>query len=145
MARIKARIHVSLAPRDFKQIRGSTGAATVGAGATVYIYMEDRGLDSGAVEHDAHTKYLITRAGLIKNLVVLSEVAPGAGETFTYMVRINDDVSTITAEIGGAAEVEEVDNTHVETVSVGDMITIELITSGGAAVTDHAFALQFEG
>ncbi len=138
-------LNFSHAPKFFEQIRGSTGQLTVAAGATEYIFMDGRGSDGVATEHDARTKYLVTRPGVIKNLVVISEVAAGAGETFTYTVRVNDDASTITAEIGGATEVQETDETHVVAVSVGDMIALEVVVSAGGAATDHAFALQFEG
>lgn len=144
---LQARTRTSSAPKHFENVHGTTGAATVAANSTVYIFMTSKnGLaDSGATEHDARTLYLVTRPGVLKNLVVISEAAAGAGETFTYMVRQNADVSTLTAEIGGATENEEVDSTHSVSVAIGDRIAVELATSAGAAVTDHAFSFEFEG
>lgn len=87
--------------------------------------------------------YLVTRAGTLKKLVVLTDGAPGAGESYVYTVRKNAADTTLTVTVSDTDKTGA-DETHTVTVAVGDRITLKVVTSSGAAVKSHIAALEFE-
>jgi hypothetical protein len=113
---------------------GSSGG-TVAAGATVYLGCNG----AKAVEND--TVIVVGQAsGVVRQLLVQSEDDPVGAETFTYTVMLNNVATTMTGTITGAA-FQAVDDTHAFTVTAGNILSVRLVTSAGAAVTRHRWAL----
>lgn len=126
----------------------ATGTSTVAAGSTVYIYSNDQGGEGSGQSNASETiiivNYLVARSGFLKNLVACSRTAPGVGQTFTYTVRINGVATSITCQIAGATAVTASDLVNTAKVTVGDRVTVELVTSAGAGVIQHHIAILLE-
>lgn len=130
----------------FEGIVYSGGSTTIAAGVTRYLcsaYMRGGGGDLSTL-NDPCVIYLCVRKGSLKTLVALAGAPPGVGQTFIYMVMVNGVASTLTATIGGAAAVTAMDATDVVQIDPGDRVVLRVVSSGGAAVTVHAAALDFE-
>lgn len=109
---------------------------TIGAGVTTYLGT----LGNSTTETDI--RMVMPVAGVLRNLSVVALAAPGAAQTFTYTARINAVDTTITGSIAGAVATTTSDGTHSAAVAAGDVVTIKLVTSAGAAVTRHAMGLE---
>lgn len=131
----------------FEHASYSTGISTIPVNLTAYLGFSFRKTDSVSnaqlSETDRSVIYPITRKGTLKNLVVLASAAPGAGETFTYTVRVNSVPTTLSVVVANPA-LTGTNTTSVVLISPGDLVTIQLVTSLGAAVTIHAAAFDFE-
>lgn len=71
-------------------------------------------------------------SGTLKNLVCLSDTAPGAGgnadSTFTFTVRKNETATALTCAITGASAVSCTNTGSTPSVSAGDRISLEIDT-----------------
>jgi len=128
-----------------RAIRYNSGGATVGAGITSYLYCATQTADDGAsATEDPIAMVVITRSGIIRNLVVAASVAAGAGETFTYTIRVNKAASALTCTIGGAVDIRGQDLVNEVEVSAGDVISLQIVNSAGGAVATHAGSFELE-
>lgn len=122
--------------------------STVAAGLTVYLNSldADEFTSSGynVAENNYLCNYLVTRSGILRNLVVKSYQAPGGGQTYTYTVRVNGNPTAITCQIAGAGTVNANDLVNAVRVVVGDRVTVQLVTSGAATVSRHKATIGFE-
>lgn len=109
-------------------------ATTVNVPAATTAYFGPAGLN--AVEFT----WLAPRDGVLFSLDVASNAAPGAGQSFTYTARVEiaDTGLTFTvlnAFVGGAS--------HAPVVFTrGQRISVKLVTSAGAAATQHRITLS---
>lgn len=69
-------------------------------------------------------------------------IPAGAGETFTYNVRVNA-VNQLTIQVGGAADTEGQDDNRIA-FAAGDEISVQIIISLNGAVTQHTVTLLIE-
>ncbi|CDO34558.1 glycosyl hydrolase family 28-related protein [Novosphingobium sp. KN65.2] len=116
-----------------------TSVGTVAAGATVYM-----GGD-GAQANEGDAYMLLGRPGLVSQLVVEVDTAPGAGQTYTYTVRKNGVDTAMTGTISGAASFQLVNTANYFTVSAADRLSLKLVTSAGAAVARHRWVISVDG
>jgi len=133
--------------RRSEQLTWATGASTIPANTTGYIYAF---LKSGLTGYDTTeitnaTVIEVTRAGTIKNLAAAVLDAAGAGQSYVYTVRKNGAGTVITCTISGATDKRAQDLVNSVTAAVGDYLTIQVVTSAGAAATRHTVFLEFEG
>lgn len=70
--------------------------------------------------------------GILANLHVRTSVAPGAGQTFTVIVQVNNSDTAITCVLANAAQ-SCTDNVHYAEYAVDQGINVKVVTSGGAA------------
>ena len=83
-------------------------------------------------------------AATITNFYVQQNVAIGAGNTATYTWRKNASSQSVTCQIAGAVATSCSDTTHSFSVSQGDLLTIQLVTTGTIIVTPNiTMAAQF--
>jgi len=131
-----------------KIVFASHATVTVPAGTTTYLYAKEAsGEHAGGInpsETFATVNFLVTRSGFLRNLVVKANAAPGAGETFTYTVRVNGVPTALTTTISGAVQVDASDLVNVVLVDVGDRVTLQLVTSGAASARTHSAAFSLE-
>lgn len=124
-----------------------TTSTTVGAGLTRYLIsvfrMGSYGTVATTIETATDGIHPISRKGTIKNFIVLSGSVPGAGQSFTYNLRING-INVLTITLSGAVTFTDMNTTNVVQVDAGDRVTLQLITSAGAAVTTHEASYDFE-
>ena len=80
--------------------------------------------------------------GLFEWMRAQSDVAPGAGETFTYNLRINGANSTQVV-IAGAAAVMAEDLVASVQVTRGDEVCVSIVTSLNAAATTHRIGFKY--
>lgn len=123
-------------PSLSQMVMAVNASAAIGAGVTTYLGT----LGSSTTETDI--RMVMPVAGVLRNLYVVALAAPGAAQTFTYTARINAVDSTITCALSGAAATTGNDTTHTGTVAAGDVVTVKLVTSAGAAVTRHAIGVE---
>lgn len=130
-----------------ERITFSTGGNTVGAGLTVYIYCGDQegsiGINWSVNEAVVVCNYIVTRGGLLKNLVAGVQGTPGVGQTYVYTVRINGIPTAITCTIA-AGQTTASDLVNTAYVVVGDRVTLELVTSAAAGVRTHTVSIEMD-
>lgn len=73
----------------------------------------------------------VPRAGTIRNLFVNAEVAPGAGETFTFTLEVNAGATLLVAVITGAGTFGS-NIVNQITVAAGNRLRMAFTFSGGA-------------
>lgn len=121
---------------------GGTGNATGPksllsfGGATNAIATNATGwLGSGLQCNGAESFCFLPMAGAatISNLYVNVQQAPGAGQTYTVVLRKNQVNQTTTCVISGAAATSCNDTAHSFNVAAGDNVTVQITTSNGAA------------
>lgn len=84
---------------------------------------------------------------VIKALYVLSESAPGGGQTFTYTARKNattDLAMTVTVSGGSSNSGSDTNAAHQEILDAGESVNIKVVASGAAAAVGHQATLVLE-
>lgn len=110
---------------------------TVSAGSTRYLSPAGQ----QAAEGDAYM--VVAEPGRVRQLLVQVDTAPGASQSFTYTVRKNSTNTVMTGAISGAGSFQAVLSQDF-TVSVGDSLSISLVTSAGAAAARHRWVLSID-
>lgn len=110
--------------------------STVPAGSTVYLGASG----NSATEANVHT--LIGARRVLARLYVACAAAPGSGQSFSYTLRKNGADTAAVATISGAASWSAVDTAHPILLAADDFVDLKLITSAGAAVTQHRWKLD---
>lgn len=116
----------------------SSTPAAVAAGATVYL-----GPNGLANANANDSTWVVTRAGVVRELYAAVDAAPGGVQTNTYTVFRNGVATLMTATITGAGFLAT-STANPFTVSPGDTLSIRLATSGAAAVAKHRYYLSQE-
>lgn len=118
-------------------ISGTTGASTVAAGATNYT-------TPGVLNATESLTYLPLAAdGLLKNLSVWSQAAPGAAQTYTYTLRNEAADTTVTCQISGAGSNSAQDTTHQTPITALNRISLKIVASGGAGAVGHYYSYEY--
>lgn len=114
-----------------------SGRTVGGIGVSVTTYI---GLWDSTTEADS---YIIAPvAGVLRNLRVRADGTAGAGQSFTYTVRVNGVDSPVTTSVSGASDITGHDTTRSVSVAAEDVITVKLVTSGAASTRKHQFGLE---
>lgn len=125
-----------------------SGATSIAGNQTVYLScIGESGDFSGfyiITESTVWVTYLVTRPGILKNLVVYTSGAAGAGQSFIYTVRLNGVPTAITCTVSGGVAVSASDLVNSVHVVVGDRVTVQLVLSAGAGTKYHGTSLDFE-
>jgi hypothetical protein len=114
---------------------------TVAAGSTVFMGLNGQ----SATENDVlwiqpqSTAFYVAN---IARIVIQNTVAPGAGQSFTYTLRVNNADSAITGSTSGAGVFQA--TMSGGPVSIGPLkpIAIKLVTSAAAGVARHRGYIQ---
>ncbi len=137
---------------------GPSYAMTVATGAEVYFKTRDAlhgGTNSniaasstvyiGAVGHDAvesSGSFLAPKSGYAYGYYYESVQAPGAGETFTYTLRVAGTDTTIIGTTTGASSFGGVVSGEQVRFDAGDRVSVKLVTSSSATATGHRIAIN---
>ena len=117
---------------SFSILAGST-QFTVLPSTAIYIGVtEDLELDNAEVPMPA---------GVIKDLLVESDNAPGLGKTFSYEVYINGVGTGITATISGIGT--SASTTANFSLNRQDLLALKLTTSAGAEESKHKYTIKY--
>ena len=108
----------------------------VGAGATVFL-----GRDDDASENNIRFRSPV--AGLGTALVSQSAVAPGGTDTFTYTLRVDAADTALTFVVTGASATGNLTGASVA-IALAHRLSVKLVTSATAAVTDHMVTLAIQ-
>lgn len=95
----------------------------------------------GAQANEGDAFLMVGRPGIVNQLVVEVDAAPGAAQTFTYTVRKNGVATAMTGAISGAASFQLV-NANSFTYSAADRLSLEVVTSAGAAAARHRWVIN---
>lgn len=104
------------------------------AGGTHYLYT------SGHLTAEAG--FRCPYKGNLKNIRAKSSAAPGAGQSYTYTLRLNNADTTVATSIAGAAATSGDNVTSLVECQAGDEISIKLVTSGSAAGNFHTVSFE---
>jgi hypothetical protein len=122
---------------------GNTNGATLAAGNTIYCAPQAAvctGTAPSAAAGNASLA-LIPHAGIVRNLYWLSGAASGSGKTDTVTVLKNGSATALTCSMANAASCN--DTTHSFTVAAGDYLSMQIVIAGGAATTQHSWAIDY--
>jgi hypothetical protein len=121
----------------------SSGGNTVAAASTVYLGTAN----SQATEGDA--QFYVPYKCKAFRMFVNASAAPGAGQTFTYTLRVGGVASTLTVVNNSSVNSDVQDVTDVVSIpapdgpSTASRISLQLVTSAAAAVTLHRVTVMF--
>lgn len=112
-----------------------TGAAQ--AGATVFAAP-----GSGDGSTSVELQVPVTRAGVLRNLYVKCQTAPGSGHTDVITVRKNGVNTTLTATVADAATTAN-DTSHTVSVVAGDLISVQIAQGSSSVGANYECAFDF--
>lgn len=116
-------------------------AASLSLTGTQYIPIGGGGLPSGT---ETNVDTSAPSAATVTNFDVQMSSAPGMGNNIVFTWRKNASSQTLTCTISGAVATSCNDSTHSFLVSQGDLLTIQLVTTGVIAGTPNlVIATQF--
>lgn len=112
---------------------------TVGAGVTGFL------AEWGNTGTEADAIWRVPDNGHIVGFYAVPGTAPGAGQNFAYTVRKNFATTGLTGSISGAStfSLEQWCGTSPIAVNKGDAISMQIVTSAGAAATRHNGSMLF--
>lgn len=124
----------------------------LGAGQIIYGSGLDTTLNAGETRYmglGLHTNpwyrsIIIPIDGIFSNLKVYSSGAPGANQSYTYTVMVNNVAQAITCTTSGDTTNTSSDTSHTCTVPAGARICVRVVASAGAIQSSsNLFALMF--
>jgi hypothetical protein len=115
---------------------GSAGVPA--AGGTYYLGA------AGSYASVNANPFVVAIAGLITGFYAAVSTDPGAGESFTYTVYKNGVATAMTGAISGSGSFSVSVIANAFTVDPNDFVTLQLVTSAGAASSIHYFSIYFE-
>ncbi len=81
--------------------------------------------------------------GTLRNMYAKSGAAPTGSESYTFTLRKNGVSQALTCRtLGGASASQDI--AHSVTVVAGDLITVQLVVTGGAISTGHQVSFEFD-
>ena len=104
--------------------------STVAANTTTYLGQTRNGAENQVL-------FRAPYSGVLERLFAYSSGAPGAGETYTYTIRINGAPTIVTCQTAGAVLTTSEDVARAVNVVAGDEISVSLVTSLNAANAWH--------
>jgi len=122
-------------------VQGSQFEALV-AGITRYQSLVSVG--PGLVATEGNIDIKCPHAGKLSDLRCLTQTLVGAGETIVFTVRKNAANTALTATVGGGASAEAEDIVNTVTFAKDDKLTMQLVSSAGAATTLGNWSLVLE-
>ena len=108
-------------------------SSTPAGGSTVYLGV----LGDFATET---ATFVAPKKGLLYNLQAQSELAPSAGQTYTYTARVQFSDSLLTCQTAGASFGSAA--VYPIPFNGGENISVKLVTSATATATNHRVTLQ---
>ena len=85
---------------------------------------------------------VVATAMVLRHLWAHCSASPGAGETYTYTLMVNNIATALTCQTAGAVARQSQDLVNMVAVVPGDRISIRLVTSINAVVAYHSAALE---
>jgi hypothetical protein len=84
---------------------------------------------SGACGTEVNCALVWPISGTLKNLNVTANQAAGAGQSYTFTLRIAASDKTLTCTISGASPQTCTDSTHTEAITAGQLYSIKTVSS----------------
>ncbi len=109
-------------------VAGLTG--TVAPNVTSYMGQTRNGAE-------AQVQFRAPYSGVLERLFANSSAPPGAGETFTYTLRINGVPTIVTCQTAGAVDTESEDLARAANIVAGDLISLQIVNSLNGANSWH--------
>jgi hypothetical protein len=117
---------------------GGVGQSTIGGGVTTYLGV------NGLQASGKQTAWCIPGQCTARGGVIAVDVAPGAGQSFTFNIVWNGSTTIGTPIISGAASFSAT-FTLGQAMSSVDTLWIQCVASGGAAAATPRYAINFTG
>ena len=86
----------------------------------------------------------VAHHGVLHDLYMISNAAPGSTKTFDYTNRKNNATGAITSQIAGAVATTASDLTHRAVYQAGDGLDFLAVASSGANAVTHGGGIIFE-
>lgn len=111
---------------------------TIGPSSTVFMG------SAGTNTVEKATFWVVPRQAEVMRLLAAVDTAPGASQTFIYTVRVNGVSTSMSATITGSNFAIDVPTpTQGILIPEGAFVTVQLVTSAGAASAFHRISLSF--
>lgn len=114
----------------------STGADTVGSGATAYAGLGDTSAASDVVSIP------ITRNGTLRNMYVTFSGSPGTSESFTVTLMVNGVATALTCTISDTNR-RAADTSNSVAVTAGQYADVRIVASGAANARQAQITLEY--
>jgi len=111
--------------------------------STVYYFPLGAGY-TAQPGNEADNIQMVSTAGVIDNLMVSLQTAPGEDKSYTFVLRVNGDSSALTVTISDT-DTTGSDVSHEVTVAAGDRVCIMSTPSGTPVATVLRHSVIFEG
>lgn len=116
---------------------GNSGTTTIAASTTAYAGVST--LDTT----EANVYIPAAIAGTIKNMTVLTNGSPGAGNSWTATLRKTLAATAVTCQITTGLNICT-DSTHSASFNSGDRYTIQIVASAGTPATNILWSFEFD-
>ena len=93
---------------------------------------------------EAQRNQVVSSAGIIKDLRIVLEAAPGAAKSYTITLMLNGAPSALTVTITGAVDTTGADTDHDVTVAPGDYVSLRCVPDNTPAEVDAYWSTMFE-
>ena len=121
-----------------KSIFGGSSFGALAANLTRYIHPS-----SGPLHNvELRAQMTIPFNCRITNFYVRSDVAPGVGETLTFLVYLNGVPTALTLQLAGAAQVDAGPDADVVVLAAGDEISVQVVNSLNAAAAFPSWSFE---
>ncbi len=130
-------------PHTYSAFSDNTNNSQTAASTTYYFALNGAigaAITTYTTDTAAITRTMVSRAGTIQNLYVVTDVANSVSATNTYTVMKNGSAQTLTCSTTNASSCN--DTSHTFTVSPGDMIGIKVVTDCGAQLVRSAWGVE---
>jgi hypothetical protein len=101
------------------------------------------GNSAGAASSNQGQRSVMPHGGMLKNLYVKADVAPGAGKSLTITVRKNGTDSAVTVTLSGASQVSGSDLVNTLSVAAGDELEIKTNPASNPATTKVEWGVDY--
>ena len=123
----------------YSVLAGGNGGSSLLAGNTVYMAPGVGGLSST----EARLGIPMPMPGTVDMLYASTNAAPGTSQSITATARLNGANTVLTTVISNSATAAN-DQSHNFDVVAGDLVTVEFVSSGGAATSYPNFSMRFK-
>ena len=112
-------------------IYGNNNAATIASGITTYLSF---GMTSATSATEGQRQVPIGLAGTLRNLYIITNNTAPVGGTTTFTVRINGTNTSVALSIAGGSAANIFPNTtNSASVSIGDLVSLQVSASGATS------------
>lgn len=129
-------------PRAKTVLMANSGGNNLNTAAARYLQLVGMITVAGFAA-EAPSQMYAPCAGILRNLYVFLDGAPGAGTSYTFMVRLNGGNTALVVVVSDA-ETDDNDTANAVTVAAGDAINVIVTPAGPPAARQAKWSVEFD-